>query len=143
MTVNITSIPRGDENGLDKINANFKEVKTIDDGVTALNQKDTANFKIGKFIGAGASTDLNNLTQGVHTVGLWGEDTNSSWPKSQQGSKINAWGTLLQIGASTEICTQIMILVGVGMLYRIRTNNVWGPWARVQSVEDKQEGIRC
>ena len=137
MTVNITSIPRGDENGLDKINANFDKVKTIDEGVTSLNQKDTANFKIGKFIGGGASTDLNNLEQGVHTVGLWGESAGSSWPKAQQGSKTNAWGTLLQIGASTEICTQILMLVGVGMMYRIRTNNVWGPWARVQSVEDK------
>ncbi|GET09009.1 hypothetical protein SY111_16330 [Ligilactobacillus agilis] len=28
MTVNITSIPRGDENGLEKINLNFNEVKT-------------------------------------------------------------------------------------------------------------------
>lgn len=27
MTVNITSIPRGDENGLDKINLNFNELK--------------------------------------------------------------------------------------------------------------------
>lgn len=137
MTVNITSIPRGDENGLDKINANFDKVKTIDEGVTSLNQKDTANFKIGKFIGAGASTDLDNLEQGVHTVGLWGESAGPSWPKSKQGSKANAWGTLLQIGASTEICTQIMLLVGYGMAYRIRTNNTWGPWARVQSVEDK------
>ena len=137
MAINFDAIFAGMQNGPEKIKENFDKVKTIDDGVTALNQKDTANFKIGKFIGGGASTDLNNLEQGVHTVGLWGESTGSSWPKSQQGSKTNAWGTLLQIGASTEICTQIMILVGIGMMYRIKTNNVWGPWARVQSAEDK------
>lgn len=137
MAINFDPIFSGMQNGPEKIKENFDKAKTIDDGVTALNQKDTANFKIGKFIGAGGSTDLNNLEQGVHTVGLWGEGTGSSWPKSQQGSKTNAWGTLLQIGASTEICTQIMILVGVGMYYRIRTNNQWGPWAKVQATEDK------
>ncbi|EFK80381.1 pyocin knob domain-containing protein [Ligilactobacillus salivarius] len=137
MAINFEPIFSEMANGPEKIKENFDKVKTIDDGVTVLNQKDTANFKIGKFIGGGASTDLDNLEQGVHTVGLWGESAGSSWPKSQQGSKTNAWGTLLQIGASTEICTQIMMLVGIGMMYRIKTNNVWGPWARVQSVEDK------
>lgn len=137
MAINFEPIFSEMANGPEKIKENFDKVKTIDDGVTALNQKDTANFKIGKFIGAGASTDLDNLEQGVHTVGLWGENAGPSWPKSQQGSKTNAYGTLLQIGASTEICTQIILLVGYGMAYRIRTNNTWGPWARVQSVEDK------
>lgn len=44
MTVNITSIPRGDENGLDKINANFSEIQNkfvmnpwTDAGITPLN----------------------------------------------------------------------------------------------------------
>ncbi|WP_278915712.1 hypothetical protein [Ligilactobacillus agilis] len=44
MTVNITSIPRGDENGLDKINANFSEIRNkfvmnswTDAGITPLN----------------------------------------------------------------------------------------------------------
>lgn len=137
MAINFEPIFSEMANGPEKIKENFDKVKTIDDGVTVLNQKDTANFKIGKFIGGGASTDLDNLEQGVHTVSLWGESAGSSWPKSQQGSKTNAWGTLLQIGASTEICTQIMMLVGIGMMYRIKTNNVWGPWARLQSVEDK------
>lgn len=138
MAVNFDAIFTGMQNGPEKIKGNFDKAKTIDDGVAALNQKDTANFKIGKFIGGGASTDLNNLTQGVHTVGLWGEGAGSSWPKSQQGSKTSVWGTLLQIGASTDICTQIMILVGVGMLYRIRVNNQWGAWYKITSVtEDK------
>ena len=137
MAINFEPIFSEMANGPEKIKENFDKVKTIDDGVTALNQKDTANLKIGKFIGGGASTDLNNLEQGVHTVGLWGESAGSSWPKSQQGSKTSVWGTLLQIGAPTGISTQIMLLVGVGMYYRIRAADVWGPWARVQSVEDK------
>lgn len=44
MTVNITSIPRGDENGLDKINANFSEIRNkfimnswTNAGITPLN----------------------------------------------------------------------------------------------------------
>jgi len=137
MAIEFNPIFNGMQNGPEKIKENFDKAKTIDDGVTALNQKDTANFKIGKFIGAGGSTDLDNLEQGVHTVGLWGEGTGSSWPKSQQGSKINAWGTLLQIGASTEICTQIMILVGAGLYYRIRTNGSWGEWFKVVSTAEK------
>lgn len=137
MAIEFNPIFDGMQNGPEKIKENFDKTKTIDDGVAALNQKDTTNFKIGKFIGAGGSTDLNNLEQGVHTVGLWGEDAGSSWPKSQQGSKTSVWGTLLQIGASTVTCTQILILVGVGMMYRIRTNGQWSPWFRVTSVEDK------
>lgn len=137
MTVNITSIPRGDENGLDKINANFEKVKTIDDGVTSLNQKDTKNFKIGKFVGGGENVDLNNQEQGIHTVGLWGEATNSSWPKSQQGSKISTWGMLLQMGAPTETCTQIMILFGAGLYYRLRVGGQWGDWIKLNGTADK------
>lgn len=134
MTVNITSIPRGDENGLDKINANFEKVKTIDDGVTALNQKDTTNFKIGDYL-SGRSIDLNNLTQGVHIIDLQGVATGSSWPKSQQNSNANEWGTLLQVGDS-NLCTQTLILVGVGMYYRIKTSNSWSAWYKVQVAQD-------
>ena len=55
MAVNFDPIFSEMQNGPEKIKGNFDKVKTIDDGVTALNQKDTANFKIGKFIGGGAS----------------------------------------------------------------------------------------
>lgn len=72
MAINFDPIFSGMQNGPEKIKGNFDKAKTIDDGVTALNQKDTANFKIGKFIGGGKNTDLNNLEQGVHIVGLWG-----------------------------------------------------------------------
>lgn len=125
------------QNGPEKIKENFDKVKTIDDGVTALNQKDTANFKIGKFIGAGGSTDLNNLEQGTHIIGLWSENAGSSWPKSQQSSTASVWGTLLQIGAGTGTSTQIMILVGVGLYYRIKVNGSWGEWFKVVGTADK------
>lgn len=137
MAINFDAIFSGMQNGPEKIKGNFDKVKTIDDGVTTLNQKDTANFKIGKFIGGGENYDLNSQEQGVHTVGLWGEPTNSSWPKSQQGSKISTWGTLLQIGASTETCTQIMIIFGAGLYYRLRVGGQWGDWIKLNGTPDK------
>lgn len=137
MAIEFNPIFDGMQNGPEKIKGNFDKVKTIDDGVTALNQKDTANFKIGKFIGGGSNTNLDNLEQGVHIVGLWGESTDSSWPKDQQNAENTTWGSLLQIGANTEICTQIMLLSGFGLYYRIRTGGKWGAWAKVQATENK------
>lgn len=137
MAIEFNPIFDGMQNGPEKIKENFDKVKTIDDGVTALNQKDTANFKIGKFIGAGGSTDLDNLEQGTHTIGLWSENAGPSWPKSQQSSTASVWGTLLQIGEGTETTTQIMILVGVGLYYRIKTNRSWSDWFKVVGTADK------
>lgn len=134
MTIDFDPIFSGMQNGPDKINANFEKVKTIDDGVTALNQKDTTNFKIGDYL-SGRSIDLNNLTQGVHIIDLQGVATGSSWPKSQQNSNANEWGTLLQVGDS-NLCTQTLILVGVGMYYRIKTSNSWSAWYKVQVAQD-------
>ena len=81
MAVNFEPIFSEMANGPEKIKENFDKVKTIDDGVTALNQKDTANFKIDKFIGGGASgsVSLNGVGQGMHIVGLWDQMSDHSW----------------------------------------------------------------
>ncbi|MBM6709140.1 hypothetical protein H5984_10540, partial [Ligilactobacillus salivarius] len=127
-------------NGPEKIKENFDKVKTIDDGVTALNQKDTANFKIGKFIGGGASgsVSLNGVGQGMHIVGLWDQMSDSSWPKSLQNRK-SFWGSLIQCGdESGNIATQILILANLGSIYfRSYVDHTWKEWTRIDGQRDQ------
>lgn len=71
MAINFEPIFSEMANGPEKIKENFDKVKTIDDGVTALNQKDTANFKIGKFIGGGASGSVSLNGVGARNAYSW------------------------------------------------------------------------
>lgn len=140
MAINFEPIFFEMANGPEKIKENFDKVKTIDDGVTALNQKDTANFKIGKFIGGGASgsVSLNGVGQGMHIVGLWDQMSDSSWPKSLQNRK-SFWGSLIQCGdESGNIATQILILANLGSIYfRSYVDHTWKEWTRIDGQRDQ------
>ena len=138
MAIEFNPIFDGMQNGPQKIKENFDKVKTIDDGVTALNQKDTANFKIGKFIDDGASVSLNGVGQGMHIVGLWDQRSDSSWPKSLQ-NRSSFWGSLIQCGdESGNIATQILILMNLSSIYfRCYADHSWKEWTRIDGQRDQ------
>ena len=74
---------------------------------------------------------LNNLEQGFYHFYFENENTDSTYPTDMQG-QMSVWGSILQMGYTNGLCSQLMIRVPSDTMYiRTHSNGGWNSWHKV------------
>lgn len=76
---------------------------------------------------------LNNLEQGFYLIYFNNENSDASYPDDMQG-QLRQWATILQLGYSNGLCSQIMIRIPSDTMYmRTHHTNGWNSWHVVKA----------
>lgn len=133
---NLTKIFTGMQNGpeqiMDDLNALNNDLNSQKTQISNVSGVANSAFKVGNFIGS-KNPNINNLEQGIHEIGFWDGQklpADNGWP-TPMVSWDKFYGGLIQMGDTTGIGQQILVVGGYGVAFRIHSGGSWGPWYKL------------